>query len=67
MTNPVPHEITLVAFRRLDEGRLEIDDIIETSNHHASSFARRFIRDPKVAVIATSRPGGPLHFREVRP
>lgn len=67
MTKSVPHEITFVAFRRLDEGRLEIDDIVETSNRHASSFARRFIRDPKVAVIATSRPGGPLHFREVRP
>ena len=52
---PPPHEITLVAFSRNDDGTKSIVDIVETSNHFAYSFVKRWLRDPEVASIGTTR------------
>lgn len=53
----VPHEITLIALVRNEHGATSIADIVETSNRHASKFARAWMRDPLVSAIATMRPG----------
>lgn len=53
---PVPHEITLLAIGRNEDGTRSILDIVETSNHHAYRFARAWMRDPQVAEIGTHRP-----------
>lgn len=52
----VSHEITLYALMRWRDGTLSLLDIVETSRHHASSFARRWMRDPQVDAIAATAP-----------
>ena len=53
---PVPHEITLTAWG-VDDERLSIMDIRETSFHHASFHVRGFLRDPDIRAISACRPG----------
>ncbi len=52
----VPHEITLYALTRNDNGTVSIVDIVETSNKFASKFVRAWLRDPAIAEIGTHRP-----------
>lgn len=59
MKKVIPHEITLMAFTRNDDGTLSVLDIVETSRHWASHFARRWLRDPQVATFAAAAPGTP--------
>ena len=57
----VPHEITIIALARDEEtGNNTIFDIIETSNHFAYSWTRRFMRDIAVHTLVTLRPGESL-------
>lgn len=56
MARKVEHEITLVALTRHEDGSKSIVDIVETSNHFASHFARGWLRDRNVTAIATRRP-----------
>lgn len=57
MKNKVPHEITLLAFTRNEDGTLSVLDIVETSRHWASHFARRWLRDPEVHKFYACAPG----------
>jgi len=62
MKRPVPHQITLVAFSA-DEGSPDgftIRDIVETSLHHASFFARGYYRDSEVVAIAALSPNASI-------
>lgn len=61
----VPQEITLVAFARHPDGTLSIQDIVETSFHYASHFARRFYRDRDVYAVDWLRPGRPFNPRPI--
>lgn len=61
----VPHEITLFAFVRDGAGLYSITDIIETSFHHASSFARRWYRDADIVEMAAMSPGVSLSRAEL--
>lgn len=63
----VQHEVTLVALVRNEDGTRSIIDIIETDNHYASYFARRWLKDPEIAAIGTRAPGATdLHIRDIR-
>lgn len=53
----VIHEITLIAFTRNEDGSRSIMDIVETSNHFASHFMRRWVRDIEIIEVETLRPG----------
>lgn len=53
---PVPCEIRLIAFTTNEDGTRSVYDIVETSFHYASSFARRFIRDPEVSSFVACPP-----------
>ena len=46
----VHHEITLVAFVQHSDGARSIIDIIETDNHYASYFVRRWLKDPEIEI-----------------
>lgn len=55
---PVPHEITMFAYHRdPDTGDRAVFDAVWTSNHFASHFARRWMRDPQVTAIGAFAPG----------
>lgn len=53
----VPHEITLTAFSRdAETGKLCVYDVLPTSFHFASHFARRLMKDREVCAISASNP-----------
>lgn len=66
----VPHEITLFAFTRdAETGLFSVADIVETSRHFASHFARRWVRNPEIFAMAATAPKAPWSaaaMREVR-
>jgi len=64
MAKPVPHQITLIAFTRNENGTMSVYDIIETSFHHASYFARRYMRNPDVCAFQARAPGARYPGRE---
>ena len=56
MPRKVEHEITLLAFAKNEDGTISISDIVETSRHFASHFARKWVRDPEVSHFKAYRP-----------
>lgn len=50
------HEITLIAFAK-DASGVSLFDIVETSRHFASHFARKWVRSPEVYAISAIAPG----------
>jgi hypothetical protein len=52
-----PYEIRLIAFTTHDDGTRSVCDIVETSFHNASYFARRFMRDRTVSSFIARAPG----------
>ena len=59
----VPHQITIIAFQTNEDGTQSVYDIIETSFHHASFFARQFIRDKNVSSFEVCAPNA-IHGRK---
>lgn len=57
MKRKVPHEITLVAFMRNADGTAGICDIVETSNHYAYYWWRKFQRLGDVEYVQCYKPG----------
>lgn len=70
MARKVEHEITLIAVGRdAETGKRVIRDIVETSRHFASKFARGWMRDPEVTEIGAGAPGaqfGAIRFKAVK-
>lgn len=56
MARKVPHQITFIAFTMHEDGTRSILDIVETSFHYASKFARGFMRDPMVSSFQACEP-----------
>ncbi|MEC5289429.1 MULTISPECIES: hypothetical protein [unclassified Aurantimonas] len=65
MNSRITHEITLLAFTEQEDGSKSIADIVETSNQLAPHFVRSWLRDPSISSIATARPGGAMHHRDL--
>lgn len=66
-TRKVKHEITLFALTRNTDGTRSVFDIVETDNHYASYFVRRWLKDPQIAAIGTRTPDNrELHIRNIR-
>jgi hypothetical protein len=57
MTRKVPFQIRLIAFQTNEDGTRCVYDIVETSFHHASSFARQFMRNPEISSFIACAPG----------
>lgn len=49
-------DLRFVAFTKNDDGTISIIDIVETSYHYASFWARRFRRDPQVCRVWVGKP-----------
>lgn len=49
---PITPDVRLIAYERSAAGLISIVDIVETSNHYASHFTRRWMRDPAIHAIS---------------
>lgn len=66
MTRKVPHEITIMAFARNEDGTVSVMDVCETSRRYAPYFVRRFYRDPAVWAIGANGPNQPWNVCQPR-